>query len=51
MRRRTFIAVMFALFVLLVGTASISAQNASCTACHDDTTLITGKQTALSEST
>ncbi len=51
MRRRTkFMAVLFALFILLVGTSSIFAQEASCTACHDDTTLITGMQTGLSES-
>jgi hypothetical protein len=42
-------AVIFALVVLLAGTASVLAQDISCTVCHDDTTLITGKQTGLSE--
>jgi hypothetical protein len=42
-------AVIFALVVLLAGTSSVIAQDISCTVCHDDTTLITGKQTGLSE--
>ena len=42
------IAVMFALVVLLVGSASVLAQDISCSVCHDETTLITGKQTSLS---
>jgi hypothetical protein len=42
-------AVIFALVVLLAGTSSVLAQAISCTVCHDDTTLITGKQTGLSE--
>ena len=40
---------MFALVVLSAGTASVLAQEISCTVCHDDTTMITGKQTGLSE--
>lgn len=43
-------AVVFALVVLLVGTSSLFAQAITCTECHDDTTLITGKRTAWSES-
>jgi hypothetical protein len=39
---------MFALAVLLVGSASVLAQDISCSVCHDETTLITGKQTSLS---
>jgi len=39
---------MFALVILLAGSASLLAQDISCTVCHDDTTLITGKQTGLS---
>jgi len=46
--RTRLMAVMFALIVLLAGTASVLAQDISCTVCHDDTTLITGKQTGLS---
>jgi hypothetical protein len=42
------IAVMFAFAVLLVGSASVLAQDISCSVCHDETTLITGKQTSLS---
>ncbi|MBC8468589.1 MAG: hypothetical protein H8D56_03885 [Planctomycetes bacterium] len=42
-------ALVFTLVVLLAGTASVIAQDISCTVCHDDTTLITGKQTGLSE--
>ena len=40
-----------ALVVLLVGTSSVFAQVqlTDCMACHDDTTLITGKSTGLSE--
>jgi hypothetical protein len=40
---------MFALVVLLVGASSVLAQDVSCTACHDDTTVITGKQFAMEE--
>jgi hypothetical protein len=45
-------AVVFALAVLSVGTSSVSAQIQliNCTACHNDTTLITGKKTAWSTS-
>jgi hypothetical protein len=50
--RTSFIAVVFTLAVLLVGTSSVLAQIQviNCTACHNDTTLITGKQTAWSTS-
>ena len=41
-------AVVFALVVLLVGTSSVFAQE--CTDCHNDTTVITGRQTGWSES-
>jgi hypothetical protein len=43
-------ALMFALVVLLVGTSSVFAQVSvgDCMGCHNDTTVITGKQTALS---
>jgi len=45
--RKSFMAV--ALVVLLVGTASVLAQElTNCMECHDDTTLITGKQTGIS---
>jgi len=52
MQKRTkFIGVVLALMVLLVGSSSVFAQVqvADCMACHNDTTVITGKQTALSE--
>jgi hypothetical protein len=50
-KRISFIAVVFVLVVLLVGTSSVLAQVqvTDCIACHNDTTVITGKQTALSE--
>jgi hypothetical protein len=50
--RTSFTAVVFAFAVLLVGASSVSAQiqAADCTACHNDTTLITGKKTAWSTS-
>ena len=51
MQKRTkFIGVALALMVLLVGTSSVFAQVqvADCMACHNDTTVITGKQTGLS---
>lgn len=54
MRTRTsFMAMVSALAVLLVGSASVFAQVqvADCMTCHNDTTLITGKETAWSEST
>jgi hypothetical protein len=40
---------MFALVVLLAGSASVLAQDISCSVCHDSTTRITGKQTSLSD--
>ncbi len=45
-------AVAFALVVLLVGTSSVFAQVqvTDCMACHNDTTVITEKKTAMSES-
>lgn len=50
MQKRTrLMSLMFALVVLLLGTSSVLAQDISCTVCHDDTTLITGKQAGLSE--
>ena len=44
--------VVFALVVLLVGTSSVLAQVqvTDCMACHNDTTVVTGKETAWSES-
>ena len=49
-RRISFIAGVFALVVLMVGTSSVFAQVqvTDCITCHDDTALITGKQTSLS---
>jgi hypothetical protein len=49
-KRTNLIAVVFALVVLLVGTSSVLAQAVTCTECHNDTTVITGKETAWSES-
>jgi hypothetical protein len=52
MQRRIFFMVMVsALAIVLSGTASVFAQVqiTDCMSCHNDTTLITGKQTALSE--
>lgn len=51
-KRIRFMFVVFALAVLLVGTSSVFAQVqvADCMACHNDTTVITGKETAWSES-
>jgi hypothetical protein len=51
-KRTSFMTVVFALAVLLVGTSSVLAQIQviNCTACHNDTTLITGKKTAWSTS-
>jgi hypothetical protein len=49
-KRISLIAAVFALVVLLVGTSSVLAQVITCTDCHNDTTLITGKKTAWSES-
>lgn len=49
--RKRLMAVMAAsLVVLLVGTPSVFAQEASCSDCHNDTTLITGKATAWATS-
>jgi hypothetical protein len=50
--RTSIIAVVFIIAVLLVGTSSVLAQIQviNCTACHNDTTLITGKKTAWSTS-
>ena len=52
-KRIGLVAVVFALVVLLVGASSVFAQVqiTDCMACHNDTTLITGKQTAWAEST
>ncbi|UCC98015.1 MAG: hypothetical protein JSW66_19470 [Phycisphaerales bacterium] len=49
-RRTSLMAVVFALFVLLAGASSGLAQAVTCTECHDDTTVITGKQFAWEES-
>jgi hypothetical protein len=49
MQTRTSLAAVFALVVLLAGTSSVLAQEISCSVCHDSTTLITGKQTSLSD--
>ena len=55
MQKRTIfiLALVLALTVLLVGTTSVFAQDdqPTCVQCHNDTSLITGKQTAWSEST
>lgn len=48
--RICFMAALLALVVVLAGTSSALAQDiTNCMECHDDTTLITGKQTGLSE--
>jgi hypothetical protein len=55
LRRTNFIGVVLALVVLLVGTSSVVAQGGGgggdrltgCMECHNDTTVITGKQAAL----
>ncbi|MHC4226379.1 MAG: cytochrome c3 family protein [Planctomycetota bacterium] len=49
--RTRLMALMFALVVLLMGTSSVFAQvqATDCMSCHDDTTVITGKSTGLSE--
>ncbi len=46
--RTRLMALMFALVVLLVGTSSVFAQVGACTDCHNETTVVTGKQAALS---
>jgi hypothetical protein len=38
------------LAIFLLNTAGVFAQELTCTECHNDTTIITGKQTAWSES-
>ncbi|UCD53370.1 MAG: hypothetical protein JSW27_12115 [Phycisphaerales bacterium] len=50
--RTRFIGVLLSLVVLLVGTSSVFAQVqlTDCMECHNDTTVITDKQTAMSES-
>ena len=48
--RTSFMGVVLALVVLLVGTLSVFAQVTACTDCHNDTTVITGKKTSWSES-
>jgi len=48
-KRTSFMGIVFALVVLLVGTSSVLAQVITCMDCHNDTTLITGKKTAWSE--
>ena len=48
--RTSFMGVVLALVVLLVGTLSVFAQVNTCTDCHNDTTVITGKKTSWSES-
>ncbi len=47
--RTSFMGVVLALVVLLVGTSSVFAQGA-CTDCHNDTTVITAKKFAMAES-
>jgi hypothetical protein len=49
-KRTSLMAVVLALVVLLVGTSGVLAQENSCTDCHNDTTVVTGKQFALEES-
>ena len=50
--RTRLMALMLALVVLLVGTSSVFAQVqiTDCMDCHNDTTVITEKKTAMSES-
>jgi hypothetical protein len=50
-KRKSFMGVVLALVVLLVGTSSVFAQVqiTDCMACHNDTTVITDKQAGLSE--
>ncbi|MHC4165788.1 MAG: hypothetical protein ACYSWQ_02395 [Planctomycetota bacterium] len=50
-KRISFMGVVLALVVMLVGTSSVLAQVqvGDCMSCHDDTTQITGKETGLSE--
>ncbi len=50
-KRTNLMAIMFALVVLLAGTSSVFAQVqvGDCMACHNDTTVITGKQFAMEE--
>ncbi|MCP4258724.1 MAG: hypothetical protein GY774_14670, partial [Planctomycetes bacterium] len=48
MQTQKSLAVVFALAVLLVGTSSVLAQDISCSVCHDETTLITGKKASVS---
>jgi len=48
--RKSLMALVFALVVLLVGTSSVLAQTITCMECHNDTTVITGKKTGWSES-
>ena len=50
MQKRTWSLVVVAIVSLFVGVSSIFAQDASCTACHNDTTVVTGRQTGWSES-
>lgn len=51
MQKRTrFLSLVFALVVLLVGISSALAQEITCTECHNDTTMITGKKMGWEES-
>ncbi len=52
MRKRTILVwgLMLSLASVLAGTTSVCAQELSCTKCHDDTTLITGRATEWSKS-
>jgi hypothetical protein len=49
MQKRVSCLAVITVLVLLAGTASVFAQEMTCTDCHNDTTIITGKQTGLSE--
>jgi hypothetical protein len=49
-KRTSFMGVVLAIVVMLVGTSSVFAQElpTDCTACHNETAVITGKQAGLS---
>jgi hypothetical protein len=49
--RKSFMGVALALAILFVGTSSVFAQElpTECAVCHNDTTVITGKQAAMEE--
>jgi len=50
MQKRTSIMAVVSALVVMACTSGVLAQELTCMQCHNDTTLITGKQTAWSES-